>query len=143
MRKTFQPKLVTFVLQTRAMINRVLYVEDDPVSLFVGFTMLRESNAFDEVLSAKNGKEALDMLKEESVDLMIMDFSLPLVDGEELIRTAATYELSKNTPIAVITDMQFKEEDMTKLKSLPNVFFVDRKPIRKSQVPAMLELLNK
>ena len=143
MRKTCQPKLVTFVLQTRAMINRVLYVEDDPVSLFVGFTMLRESNAFDEVLSAKNGKEALDILKEESVDLMIMDFSLPLVDGEELIRTAATYELSKNTPIAVITDMQFEEEDMAKLKSLPNVFFVDRKPIRKSQVPAMLELLNK
>lgn len=104
--------------------------------------MLRETNAFEEVLTAKNGQQALEIAKEEGVDLIVMDFSLPLVDGEELIRTAATYELSKNTPIAVITDMQFEEEDMQKLKSLPNVFFVDRKPIRKSQVPAMLELLN-
>ena len=124
------------------MINKVLYVEDDPVTLFVGFTMLRETNTFEEVFTAKNGKQAQEILQDEGVDLIVMDFSLPLVDGEELIRTAATYELSKNTPIAVITDMQFEEEDMQKLKSLPNVFFVDRKPIRKSQVPAMLELLN-
>lgn len=124
------------------MIQKVLYLESDPVSLFVGYTMLGECYDFDEIITAKDGKTGLEKLQENDIDLIIMEFALPVVDGEEFILEVNKQHPSKQIPIAVITEMEFEPTEHEKVKNLPNVIFVDRKPMRKSQVPKILALLG-
>ncbi|MFT4683246.1 MAG: CheY-like chemotaxis protein [Flavobacteriales bacterium] len=124
------------------MIKKVLYLESDPVSLFVGYTMLGECYDFDEIITAKDGETGLEKLQENNIDLIIMEFAMPVIDGEEFILEAHKQNPNRKTPIAVITGVEFEPSERKKVEELPNVIFVDRKPMRKSQVPKILELLG-
>jgi len=53
------------------------------------------------VLQAQNGQEALDILEEQQVDLLISDIMMPLMDGFELIENLR--EANFNLPILMVT----------------------------------------
>ncbi|MDH4321942.1 MAG: response regulator [Desulfobulbaceae bacterium] len=56
-----------------------------------------------EIIEADNGKEALDKLKEQAFDLLITDLSMPVMDGEALLKwVKGTPELQK-LPVLVIS----------------------------------------
>jgi putative two-component system response regulator len=63
---------------------RILIVDDDPMAL----AMLRHSlqKLGHEVLSAANGREALDIVRRSSVRLVICDWEMPEMSGVELCR---------------------------------------------------------
>ena len=65
-------------------MKKVLIV-DDSVSMrqMVGFT-LREGGF--EVIEAEHGQDALDKLKGATVDLVITDLNMPVMDGITLIQ---------------------------------------------------------
>jgi len=63
---------------------RVLVVEDNPVNQFVAREMLENWNAF--VVIASAGAEALDILKDRSFDVVLMDIQMPEMDGFETTR---------------------------------------------------------
>ena len=59
--------------------SRVLVVDDEEdVRNLVAFSL---KAAGMEVLQAKNGSEALDMVKSESPDLVVLDLMMPEMDG--------------------------------------------------------------
>ncbi len=58
---------------------KILIVDDNPENLDMLGYLLR-SHSY-EVLSAKNGKEALEMLREEDFDMIISDILMPVMDG--------------------------------------------------------------
>ena len=66
---------------------KILFVDDDST---IGFIIRRyrlwESSSFYIGSFAANGKEALDLLANESFDLVITDIRMPMIDGLELIR---------------------------------------------------------
>lgn len=55
------------------------------------------------VLEAATGMEALNILKTESPDLILMDLGLPELDGFETIRRIRQNEAFQDTPIIVLT----------------------------------------
>ncbi|MEP7050620.1 MAG: response regulator [Pseudomonadota bacterium] len=61
---------------------RVLAVDDDFASLEVLALLLR-SEGF-EVIAASNGEEALAQMAQATVDLVITDYKMPVMDGGEL-----------------------------------------------------------
>ncbi len=63
---------------------RILIVDDDPMAL----ALLRHSlqKLGHEVLSAKNGREALEIVQSGSVRLLICDWEMPEMNGVELCR---------------------------------------------------------
>lgn len=63
---------------------RVLIVDDDLPSVKMNSYLLREEGY--EVVTASNGKEALDVLEEEPVDLVVLDVMMPMMDGHETLR---------------------------------------------------------
>ena len=77
----------------------ILVVEDD-AELRELFCVALEGNGY-ATRSAANGQEALDVLDEAKVDLIVCDVMMPVMDGFELTRAlrSAGYEL----PILVIT----------------------------------------
>lgn len=56
-----------------------------------------------EVVTAKDGVEALAAAKKEKMDVVITDINMPNMDGIELIRLLRENEGTKFTPILVIT----------------------------------------
>ena len=57
----------------------VMLVEDDPVNQLVMEAVLRDLGVH--VLAAGSGEQALDLLDQETVDLVLMDCNLPGMDG--------------------------------------------------------------
>jgi two-component system, chemotaxis family, chemotaxis protein CheY len=82
-------------------LKRVLIV-DDSVSMrqMVGFT-LREGG-FD-VIEAEHGQDALDKLKGATVDLVITDLNMPVMDGITLIQNLRQQAAMKTKPILMLT----------------------------------------
>ena len=68
---------------------RVLYVEDEEDILRFASMVLEDY--VDKLFIARNGKEALEILKKENIDLIITDILMPKISGIELIR-----EIKKN-----------------------------------------------
>lgn len=56
-----------------------------------------------EVLIAVNGRDALDRIPVERPDLILMDISLPLVDGIEVSRRLKNSDATKDIPIIALT----------------------------------------
>ncbi len=82
-------------------MKRVLIV-DDSISMrqMVGFT-LREGGF--EVLEAEHGQDALDKLQGSSVDLVITDLNMPVMDGITLIQHLRKQPAMKTKPILMLT----------------------------------------
>ncbi|MDY0189681.1 MAG: response regulator [Desulfuromonas sp.] len=80
---------------------RVLVV-DDSLSVRKYASMILEANGID-YLTATNGAEALAVLDEESVDLILTDLEMPVMHGYELLAEIKRRVKLRNIPVAVIT----------------------------------------
>ncbi len=65
-------------------------------------------------LEAENGMEALEVLDEASVDLVLADLNMPEMGGAEMIRQMKTSEVTKSIPVVVVST----ESRTTRIKDL-------------------------
>lgn len=80
---------------------RILLVEDNEMNRDMLMRRL-ERKGF-EVSIAVNGREGIEMAKSDSPDLILMDMSLPEVDGWEATRVIKSNEATKAIPIIALT----------------------------------------
>ena len=76
---------------------RILLVDDEPSILFT-LTMLLEEEGY-RVITAENGREALDRLAEETPELIVTDHMMPDLTGIELIRAVRAQPTHEKLPI--------------------------------------------
>jgi len=80
----------------------VLIVEDNAINLLIERTMVERLGL--RVITATNGREALDTLAQQHADLILMDCQMPIMDGLEatrIIRRAS--DGLRNIPIIAVT----------------------------------------
>jgi chemosensory pili system protein ChpA (sensor histidine kinase/response regulator) len=81
--------------------NTVLLVDDSlSVRKFAG--MILEQKGY-EVITAPNGLEALNILEEKHVDLILTDLEMPVMHGYELLRELKRRGLLEFIPVVVLT----------------------------------------
>lgn len=82
-------------------MKRVMVV-DDAVTMrqMVSFTLKKGGY---EVVEAEHGQEALEKLKSVSVDLVITDLNMPVMDGITLIQNLRKMPSMKSKPILMLT----------------------------------------
>jgi CheY-like chemotaxis protein len=81
--------------------KRILVVEDDePIVEFLQ-SLLEDPNQ--RVLVARDGQQGLDQARTCHPDLILLDISLPIVDGWELIRRLKTDPLTRSIPLVAVT----------------------------------------
>ena len=77
----------------------LLYAEDDRETR-ENYTFVLKKY-FHEVYSAEDGKEALDIYREKKPDILLLDISMPYINGLEMVK--AIREEDKETPIIILT----------------------------------------
>ena len=91
-------------------MKQVLIVDDVPEIRMVYKALLCEPGV--EVLEAGDGREALEILGEQDVDVVITDCQMPNMTGVELMRVAKTQY--PHVPFVVVSATA-KEEDLEEL----------------------------
>jgi two-component system, chemotaxis family, chemotaxis protein CheY len=83
---------------------RALIVDDSSVMRKIVERSLAQAGIeMSQVFQAGNGAEALAVLKENRVDLILCDINMPVMDGLEFIRHLPGVENAKNVPVVMIT----------------------------------------
>ena len=81
------------------MKHSILIVDDDDSIRFVLTKALQKEGYH--ILTARNGKEAIEALQKEPVDVILLDIFMPDANGLELIETFQ--EINQTAPIIIIT----------------------------------------
>ncbi len=85
---------------------RILVCEDDYMVLkTIEFKLKRDGYT---VLTAKDGKEASEIIRKEQLDLIITDLLMPFMNGQELIFMVRN-DLKLNTPIIVLSKIGLED----------------------------------
>jgi len=84
----------------------LLYAEDDAQSRR-SYTFVLEKY-FSKVYTAENGREALDIYHEKSPDMLLLDVSMPFINGLEVAKMVR--KNNKEIPIIILTAHSDKEK---------------------------------
>jgi two-component system, cell cycle response regulator DivK len=81
-------------------MKKILIVEDMDFNRDLIVQLLDDDY---EVLTAVDGAEGIQLAERERPDLILMDLSLPVIDGWEATRRIKANAMLKNTPIIALT----------------------------------------
>ncbi len=117
---------------------RILLAEDNLVNQKVAMKML--SNFGFSAKVANNGKEALELLRKERFDLVLMDVQMPEMDGLEttrMIRRPGSGVLDPDVPIVAMTANAMKGDKERCLEAGMNDYI--SKPVRPKELREKVE----
>jgi len=80
---------------------KILIVDDEPFNVDYLEQELEESNYC--IVTASNGREALDRVKDENPDLILLDIMMPVMDGFAVLGELQADPLLRSIPVIVIS----------------------------------------
>lgn len=81
---------------------KILVVDDEATQLLLRCLMLN-SLGFMNLCEAKNGNQALELLRASKFDLVISDVNMPVLSGFGLLKAMATDGILVDTPVIMVT----------------------------------------
>lgn len=125
------------------MLDTILCVDDDPIALMLSKMVINKSMFSNEIITAKNGKEALNYFKifkqtssnKKQPQLIFLDLNMPIMGGWEFLDSFSTDEYADyNTTKVIILSSTIDPEDLEKSKTYPMVLDFLPKPISKEML---------
>lgn len=105
--------------------KRILVVDDDPN--FVN--LVREWMKDDYKVSvATSGMQAIKWLGHSSVDLILLDYEMPVTNGPQVLEMLRSEEETKNIPVIFLTGNDSKESVMSVVSLKPQGYFLKTMP---------------
>lgn len=83
------------------MPKKILVTEDSPTILAMMKDMLEGEGYI--VITAVDGQDALNKVKQETPDLMVLDLMLPKIDGYKVCAMLKFDKIYRNIPIIILT----------------------------------------
>lgn len=121
---------------------RILLVDDSPTILGV----LQAALANDEyqLLTARTGPEALEKVRSEAPDLVLLDIMLPQMDGVEVCRRVKSDSRTALLPVVLVTSLDSVEDKIRGIDAGADEFLT--KPVNplelKARVASLLRIRN-
>jgi CheY-like chemotaxis protein len=94
-------------LLTKSDIIKILLVEDYKHSQIIVTRLLKKNN-YENIVVVENGLEALDEVKKQKYDLILMDMQMPVMNGFEATEKIRKLTDYKETPIIALTAFAMK-----------------------------------
>lgn len=129
--ETFDPDSVVFAPTSVLIVDDAEYNRD----------LLREYLAPGDfsILEARNGREALQMIREHQPDIVLMDLRMPVMSGEECIQLVKADRELAGIPIITISAASMKGDE-ERVSRISDAFL--KKPVtRRELVTAMMDFL--
>lgn len=103
--------------------SRILVVDDNRINrLKLGRALKTEGY---EVLEAAGGREALEVLQSEPIDLVLLDLLMPEVDGFQVLEQMKSDQKTGDIPVIMVTAVEEKE-DVNKCLSIGAVDYITK-----------------
>ncbi len=118
---------------------KVLAVDDDLINLKLLKSMLMKTESVKEVIEARNGADAINILKERNdIDIILLDIIMPVMGGIEMLKVVRSDDNLKQLPIIVLTTDETKKNEA--LEAGANGFLM--KPVRAADVTQKISELS-
>jgi DNA-binding response OmpR family regulator len=118
---------------------KTLICDDDAVLLRMMELSLKEQN-LGEIVAAKNGREALELLRNQSFDLVVTDIHMPYNNGEDILNLIRK-EQQKSTPIIMISSDG--DEDVIALAKKQGVNEFVKKPLKRDEIDSLIDVITR
>lgn len=119
--------------------RKLLLVDDSPIALMMVQTLLRGSGY--QLREAHDGIQALALVQDELPDLIVMDFSMPKMDGLSALKALKADAVTAHIPVIMLTSEGDAEEIERCFQAGCDAYVT--KPINattlKSQIEALFE----
>ncbi|MBQ4804029.1 response regulator [Aquimarina sp. MMG015] len=104
-------------------IAKVLLVDDSDATIFFNKIVLSKTGYVDDILIAKNGLEALQIIQSGIVpEIIFLDINMPVMDGWEFLSKFQDLENSlKNTTIILMIGAELTKEDKELARSIDQI----------------------
>lgn len=114
----------------------LLIVDDEPINFELLKVLIQKEIALDcEIIYATDGQNAIDLFTENTIHLILMDISMPVMDGLEASKCIK--EIDKNVPI-IIQSGNIEKDIAQKVKEVGCEAFLP-KPIESKKLKSLLE----
>ena len=90
------------------MKKKILFIDDDPTILLISEIML-EALGYD-VITADGGVSGIELLKTNSIDLVLLDLMIPDIYGLDVLKYIKEKEEFKNIPVIIQTGIKDSDE---------------------------------
>jgi two-component system cell cycle response regulator DivK len=117
-------------------VPKILLVEDQEMNRDMLSRRLKKRGY--DVLIAVDGAEGLEKARTDSPDLILMDMSLPVIDGWEATRTLKADEATRGIPVVALTAHAMSTDRERALEAGCNAY--ETKPV---ELPRLLETIEK
>lgn len=118
------------------MAMNVLLVDDSAVMRAMVLRTLQMSGlALGDVHQAGNGREGLELLQRQPVDLVLLDISMPVMRGDEMLEAMRSDPAFALVPVVVVSSER-SEERVDRMEALRAVFV--HKPFTPEQLRAVV-----
>ena len=102
------------------MKKNILIVEDHELTRFGLKTTFEDVDFVDVIYEAASAEDALEIFKNNPIDIVIMDLGLPNMDGIDA--TQAIHDMNKETKIIILTSHNDEREVLNSLKAGANAY---------------------
>jgi len=103
--------------------KKILFVEDSPTMRRIIANSLKKLGIND-VAEAENGVDALEKIQKAQFDLILTDWNMPEMNGQELVEHIRKMDAYKNVPILMITTRGMEDDVLTAIKTGVNGYMV-------------------
>lgn len=110
----------------------ILIVDDDPLMVRM-YQKKFEVDGYS-VQVASDGKQALENIRVQSPDLILLDIMMPKLNGLEVLKAIKDSEKYKNIPIILLTNVGSSQEDIDRGLELGAVAYLVKASNRPSTV---------
>lgn len=90
--------------------HTVLVVDDDPAILDLHRRLVEQLGC--QALTARNGHEALEVVERTRLDLILLDLTMPEMDGFAVLDALRSREATRDIPVIVLTARSLSDADL-------------------------------
>ncbi|WP_225000285.1 response regulator [Cesiribacter sp. SM1] len=130
----------------KAKLEKILLVDDDPISNFVTEELIKEKGFCQTIVTVTDGQQALNFLEQDinetpsaydgSCILVLLDLNMPVMDGFEFMEELEARQLHEKVKVAVLTSSD-NHKDISHAQQLGFTAYL-QKPLVVEEVRALV-----
>ncbi len=114
--------------------KKIVVIDDSQVQLRTLSELMKDKY---EVVTASAGHIGIEIIKQNGADLVLLDYSMPILDGKQILKMLRSNEETKHIPVVFITGDDDKEDIVEVLKLHPQGYLL--KPVKPERLFQTIE----